>query len=109
MLIHKGTTGFNLDFTAFLIPYILFIPCLGQLLPSVYGIWPCLLTLRPQDFLMDWSLFQRDSPYPLLRKELVYHVPVRPDRLSFFFPDFFIPSFTTSRSYADLLGSLIKA
>jgi hypothetical protein len=32
---------------------------------------------------MDWSLFERDARYPLLRKELVYdnHISVRLDPL----------------------------
>lgn len=53
---------------------------------------------------MDWSLFQPQARYPLLRKELVYPTPVRPDRLDFLLRLIFCShSFTISRSYVDFL------
>jgi hypothetical protein len=48
---------------------------------SVYRVSQSHLQFVLQDFLMDWSIFQTHARYPFLRKELVYRVPVGPDRL----------------------------
>ncbi|EIW78498.1 EXS-domain-containing protein [Coniophora puteana RWD-64-598 SS2] len=46
---------------------------LWVLFGTIYSLYAC-----AWDFLMDWSLFQRNARYPLLRKEVMYtgHIPL---------------------------------